>query len=170
MDKRRNKAINGKMNLLFKDRRTKKEKNLDQRLKTMERSEMDSDEEYEAEVNEIESLMYVELDWGEDGPPKSPDRSKKRKLLFGIKKEPKPQVPEHFRGLINLPGTEKNHILEDISPLWVDNVFNPVFVNLVKMKPNQWFPVVVGNAQPKDTQPPPPTLMTSVAVKYQQGD
>jgi hypothetical protein len=48
--------------------------------------------------------------------------------------------------------------------------FRPVFVELVKKSPHQCWPVVVGNARKGDLKVPPPNLITSIQVKYQQGD
>ena len=60
--------------------------------------------------------------------------------------------------------------MEDLSPAWVEDVFRPVFVELVKKRPGQWWPVVVGNARQGDSKVPPPNLITSIRVNYQQGD
>jgi hypothetical protein len=60
--------------------------------------------------------------------------------------------------------------MEDLSPDWVEYVFKPVFVELVKRKPRQWWPVAVGNARKGDSKLPPPSLTTSIKVEYQQGD
>jgi hypothetical protein len=82
----------------------------------------------------------------------------------------KPRVREHFKGLIKLPETNTTNVAEDLSPAWVEDVFRPVFVELVKKSPRQWWPVVVGNARQGDLKLPPPNLITLIRVKYQQGD
>jgi hypothetical protein len=69
-----------------------------------------------------------------------------------------------------LPDTKTPSIVEDLSPDWVEYVFKPVFVELVKRKPRQWWPVVVGDARKCDSELPPPSLTTLIRVEYQQGD
>jgi hypothetical protein len=32
---------------------------------------MTTEEEYEADVNKIDALVYISVDWGEKGPPSS---------------------------------------------------------------------------------------------------
>jgi hypothetical protein len=35
----------------------------------------------------------------------------------------KPRVREHFKGLIKSPETNTTYVLEDLSPVWVEDVF-----------------------------------------------
>jgi hypothetical protein len=46
-----------------------------------------------------------------------------------------------------------------VNPNWVDLVFKPVFVELAKKKPNEWWPVMAGNARQGDPKMSPPSLM-----------
>jgi hypothetical protein len=90
---------------------------------------------------------------------------------MGPKRHPSylPKKAAHFQGMVNLPN-EPSHIIRDVDPAWCEYVFNPVFVKLVKMVPNQWWPVVVGKASLVDKDNPMPNLITKVGIKYQQGD
>jgi hypothetical protein len=93
------------------------------------------------------------------------------RILFSKRQPPRSNVPEHYNGPIKLPHINTNHLAEDIYPKWVDLVFKPVFVELVKTTPNQWWPAVAGNVGEVDSKLlPPPSLMTSVEVEYQQED
>jgi hypothetical protein len=60
--------------------------------------------------------------------------------------------------------------VEDLLPDWVEYVFKPVFVELVKRRPRQWWPVVVRDARKGDSELSPPSLTTLIRVEYQQGD
>jgi len=147
-------------------------------LQNLERYEMTKEQAYEADLHEVESFRYISADWGNRKRPivdlpvdDGESKRKKRKLLFNKKHPPKPKVPEHFDGLVKLPGAKvAEHIVEDIDPKWVRYVFDPVFVALVKREPNQWWPVVVGNARKDNLKKPPEELMTFVVVKYPQGN
>jgi hypothetical protein len=66
--------------------------------------------------------------------------------------------------------TNTTNVVEDLSPAWVQDVFRPVFVELVKISRRQWWPVVVRKARQGDLEVPPSNLITSIRVKYQQGD
>jgi hypothetical protein len=111
--------------------------------------------------------VYVPVDWGESD---SPDNKGRRGQVVSMRHRAKPRVREHFKGLIKSPGTNTMNVVENLSPAWVENVFRPVFVELVKKSPGHWWPVVVGNARQGDSKVPPPNLITSIRVKYQQGD
>jgi hypothetical protein len=83
----------------------------------------------------------------------------------------KPKVQEDFKGLVKSPDTNTTNAVEDLSaPAWVEDVFRPVFVELVKKNPRQWWPVVVGPSRPGESKLPLPNLFTSIRVEYQQGD
>jgi hypothetical protein len=83
----------------------------------------------------------------------------------------KPKVREPFKGLVKSPDTNTTKVVEDLSPAWVEDVFRPVFVELVKKSPRQWCPVVVGNARQGDLKVPPPNLLIILRrVECQQGD
>jgi hypothetical protein len=76
---------------------------------------------------------------------------------------------EQFKGLSKSPETNSTNVGEDLSPAWVEDVFRPVFLDLVKKSPRQWWPVVVGNARHGESKISPPHLNTSIMVMYQQG-
>ena len=120
-------------------------------------------DEYEADVLEIDSLMYI---------PAELDHKQRRAVAFMTRGlAPRVKVREHFKGLVKLPGKKGNRIVQDISPAWVEYVFIPVFVELVKKQARQWWPVVVGEAKKKGKSNfVSPSLSTSIKVKYQQGD
>jgi hypothetical protein len=116
-------------------------------------------EESEANVLEIDSLMYV---------PAELDHKRRQTVSFIA---PRVKVREHFKGLVKLPGKKGNRIVQDISLEWVEYVFIPVYVELIKKQARQWWPVVVGEAKKKGKSNfVSPSLSTSIKVKYQQGD
>jgi hypothetical protein len=115
-------------------------------------------QEYKADILQIDSLMYVPVDWGESD---SPDNKRRRGQVVSMRHRAKARVREHFKGLIKSPGTNTMNVVENLSPAWVEHVFRPVFVELVKKRPGQWWPVVVGNARQGDSKVPPPNLITS---------
>ena len=84
VEKQRTKKLTFELSSLFKDRRTRDERDEDRELKAMPRTDMDILQEYEAEVNEIDSLMYIPVDWGRDG---SPDN--KRRRMIGHRAKPR---------------------------------------------------------------------------------
>ncbi len=127
---------------------------------------MTEEEEYEADILQIDSLMYIPIDWGERDSP----NKRRRGQVVKLRHRSKPKIREHFKGLIKLPESNTTEVVDDLDPLWVEDVFRPVFVELVKKCPHQWWPVVVGNARKGDSKAAPPNLITSIRVKYQQGD
>ncbi len=82
----------------------------------------------------------------------------------------RPTSREHFSGMVKNP-TGGNEILsKEIAPSWVRFYFSPIFVELVMLSPNQWFPVPVGNSRPVDEKAPANLLVTKVPIRYQQLD
>jgi hypothetical protein len=136
-------------------------------VKAMPRDEMTAAQEYEADILQIDSLMYIPVGWGESD---SPNNKRRQGQVVSMRHRMKPRVQEHFKGLIKSPETNTTNVVEDLSPAWVEDVFRPVFVELVKKSPCQWWPVVVGNARQGDLKVPPPNLITLIRVKYQRGD
>jgi hypothetical protein len=108
----------------------------------MQRSEMTEAQEYKADILQIDSLVYVPVNWGESD---SPDNKRRQGQVVSMRHRAKPRVREHFKGLIKSPGTNTTNVVENLSPAWVENVFS-------------------------DSKVPPPNLITSIRVKYQQGD
>ena len=163
VSKKRERHLQTLLRKQFKDLRTRDERDEDRDLKAKPRGEMSEQEKYEAEVLEIDSLMYV---------PADSDRKRRRTVTFMTRGlAPRVKVREHFKGLVKLPGKKGNRIVEDISPEWVEYIFLPVYVELVKKQPRQWWPVVVGEAKKKGKSNfVSPSLSTSIKVKYQQGD
>jgi hypothetical protein len=167
VDKQRAKNLFTNLRKHFKEKQTWDERDKERELKAMPRDEMTEAQEYEADILQIDSLMYIPVDWGESD---SPNNKRRRGQVVSIRHRMKPRVREHFKGLIKSPETNTTNVVEDLSPAWVEDVFRPVFVELVKKSPRQWWPVVVGNARQGDLRVPPPNLITSITVKYQQGD
>jgi hypothetical protein len=167
MDKGRSK--NGFTNLgkNFKKERALDEKDNERELKARPRNEMMEEEKYERDILHIASLMYIPVHWGENN---SPDNKHRRGQVVSMRHRLRPRVREHFNGLIKSPETNTTNVVEDLSPAWVEDVFRPVFVELVKKIPRQWWPVVVGNARQRESKMSPPNLVTSIMVMYQQGD
>ncbi len=82
----------------------------------------------------------------------------------------RPTIREHFSGMVKNP-TGGNEILsKEIAPSWVRFYFSAIFVELVMLSPNQWFPVPVGNSRPVDEKAPANLLVTKVPIRYQQLD
>jgi hypothetical protein len=82
----------------------------------------------------------------------------------------RPTVREQFDGIMRDPRNNKDVITREISPRWVHYHFRPIFVNLVMMTPNVWFPVPIGNSRPADEMPPVALLVKKVPIRYQQFD
>jgi hypothetical protein len=132
----------------------------------MPRDEMTTAQEYEADILQIDSLMYIPVDWGESD---SPNNKRRRGQVVSMRHRMEPRVQEHFKGLIKSLETNTTNVVQDLSPAWVEDVFRPVFVELVKKSPRQWWPVVVGNARQGDLKVPPPNLITSIRVNKEIG-
>ena len=158
VDRKRYKKMAEQLTNRWRDRRSGSEKKIAQHLKNTERKDLDQELRYEKEINEIDSLMYFPVDWGDEGPPTvdAPPRQ--------------PKVKEHFNGLMREPDGVTPIVVFDIRPEWVEFVFQPVFVELVKKQPFIWWPVVVGNAKIGNLDTVPSHLMTTVKVEYPQGD
>jgi hypothetical protein len=144
VDKRHAKNLFTNLGKHFKDERTRDKRDEEREVKSMPRDEMTAAQEYEADILQIDSLMYIPVDWGESD---SPNNKRRRGQVVSVRHRMKPRVREHFKGLIKLPETNTTNVVEDLSPAWVEDVFRPVFVELVKKSPRQWWPVVVGNAR-----------------------
>ena len=82
----------------------------------------------------------------------------------------RPTVREQFDGMMRDPRKNKDVITREIDPRWVHYHFRPIFVNLVMMSPNVWFPVPIGNSRPADEMPPVELMVKKVPIRYQQFD
>jgi hypothetical protein len=109
---------------------------------------MSKEQSFKAEVNENDALMYKKVDLGEKGPTKSqatttnndkdgvggPAKKKHRRMLITKKQPPKPSFRNSTVIRSSYPktkGDDKIHILEDIDPVWVECMVNPLFIKLV---------------------------------------
>ena len=64
----------------WRDKRTGPEKKVAAHLKKTARRDLDKELQYEKDVNEIDSLMYFPLDWGDEGPPSVTDAHRTPKV------------------------------------------------------------------------------------------
>jgi hypothetical protein len=71
-------------------------------VKAMPRNEMTAAQENEADILQIDSLMYIPVDWGESD---SPSNKRRRGQVVSMRHRMKPRVQEHFKGLIKSPET-----------------------------------------------------------------
>jgi hypothetical protein len=55
-------------------------------------------------------------------------------------------------------------------PAWVEDVFKPFYVELVKRSFHRWWPVVVGGTRQGNLKVSPPNLIILISVEYQQGN
>jgi hypothetical protein len=163
VSKKRERQLQTLLGKQFKDLWTRDERDEDRNLKTKPRGEMLPIEKYKADVLEIDSLIH--------GPAEL-DHKRRQTVTFMTRGlAPRVKVREHFKRLVKLPGKKGNRIVQDISPEWVIYIFIPVYVELIKKQPHQWWPVVVGEAKKKGKLNfVSPSLSTSIKVKYQQGD
>ncbi len=82
----------------------------------------------------------------------------------------RPTIPEQFSGMMKNPKGGNEILCKEIRPQWVCYHFNRVFVELVMLSPDKWFPVPVGNSRPVDEKAPANLLVTKVPIRYQQLD
>ena len=80
------------------------------------------------------------------------------------------ESPEHFSGMMKDPKGGDEIVSKKIDPRWVRYHFHGVFVELVMLSPNVWFPVPVGNSRPTDDKAPGKLLVTKILIRYQQFD
>jgi hypothetical protein len=96
VEKRRAKNQFTKLGKHFKDERDWDKRDEERELKAMPRSEMTEAQKYEADILQIDSLMYVPVNWGESD---SPDNKRRRGQVVSMRHRARPRVREHFRGL-----------------------------------------------------------------------
>jgi hypothetical protein len=163
VEKKRSKTLFTNVTKHCRDIRTRDERDKERELKALPIQEMTEEQKYKADILRLDSLMYITAEVG-DSESASQKKSRRGKIMSRTAVFKKNTVREHFKGLIKLPDTKTPRIVEDLSPDWGEYVFKPVFVELVKRKPRQWWPVVVGDARKGDSELPPPSLTTSIRV------
>jgi hypothetical protein len=168
VEKKRYKTLFTNITKHFRDIRTRDERDEERELKALPREEMTEEQKYEADLLQLDSLMYIPAEVGDS--ESASQKKRRRGQIVSRTAVFKKKVREHFKGLIKLPDTKTPRIVEDLSLDWVEYVFKPVFVELVKRRPRQWWSVVVGDARKGDLELPPSSLTTSIRVEYQQGD
>jgi hypothetical protein len=112
-EKRRAKNLFTNLGKHFKDEQDRDERDEERELKAMPRSEMTVAQEYEADILQIDSLMYVPVDWGESD---SPHNKRRGGQVVSRRHRARPKVREHFEGLIESPETNTTNVVEDLSP------------------------------------------------------
>jgi hypothetical protein len=80
VEKRRAKNLFTKLGKHFKDERDRDKRDEERELKAMPRKEMMKAQEYEADILQIDSLMYVPVSWGESD---SSDNKRRQDALVG---------------------------------------------------------------------------------------
>ena len=109
-------------------------------------------------VTELSALMYI--------PPQY-DREIS---------EDKPTVYAHFQGLkLKRQATDTDTrtgttVVKRLNPTWVKWFFDGVYVQLIMMKPNTWWPVVIGSHRKEATTAPESLLVKEIFMKYPQHD
>jgi hypothetical protein len=82
VEKRRAKNLFTKLGKHFKDERDQDERDKERELKAMPRSKMLEAQEYEADILQIDSRLYVPVDWGESD---SPDNKRRRGQVVSMR-------------------------------------------------------------------------------------
>jgi hypothetical protein len=116
-------------------------------------------------VKEMKSLCYVPAKWRPGFEPTKKD------LLSNIALPAwqTPLVKAHFLGLQKNPKSEYPKKIGPLNPEWIKHFFKGVFVQLVMLKPNHWWPMVIGNARNADADKAPTELMVlKLKIKYPQ--
>jgi hypothetical protein len=76
------------------------EKLKERELKAMPKREMTEAQEYKADILQIDSLMYIPVNWGQSD---SPDNKRRQGQVVSMRHRAKPRVREKFKGLIKSP-------------------------------------------------------------------
>jgi hypothetical protein len=99
-------------------------------------------------VKELTQLMYVPAVWqDEDGKN---EEKEEEDTADQNKKARQPSVKAHFLGFSYDAEKKQSTKTEPLNPEWVRRFFKGVYVNLVMLKPNHWWPCVVGHARSQD--------------------
>jgi hypothetical protein len=116
-------------------------------------------------VKELKILCYVPAHWL---PGFEPTEDKMR-LRFPIPKWKGPLVKAHFLGLQEDPNSQYPKQIGPLNPDWIKHFFKGVFVHLVMLKPNHWWPMVIGSARHgEDEKAPEELLVSKIKIKYPQ--
>jgi hypothetical protein len=89
VDKRRAKNLFTNLGKHFKDKRTRNERDNERELKARPRNEMKEEEECKADILQIDSRMYIPVDWGEND---SPDNKRRQGQVVSMRHRLKPRV------------------------------------------------------------------------------
>jgi hypothetical protein len=115
-------------------------------------------------VKELTQLMYVPTVWqdkdGENEEGEEEDTADQNK------KARQPSVKAHFLGFSYDVEKKQSNKTEPLNPEWVRRFFKGVYVNLVMLKPNHWWPCVAGHARPQDDFAPKDLLVSGVPVFF----
>jgi hypothetical protein len=57
-----------------------------------------------------------------------------------------------------------------LNPDWIKHFIKGVFVQLIMLRPNHWWPMVIGNAHYEDDKAPEELLVSKVKIKFPQHD
>jgi len=79
-------------------------------------------------------------------------------------------VAAHFMGYTLCPERNESTKVGPLNPAWIRRFFKGVYVNLVMLEPNHWWPMVVGKARPEDDVAPSDLRLSEIPVFYQQFD
>jgi hypothetical protein len=124
------------------------------------------------ETFEISKLRYHKPVY-KQGMPLRASRGKPGMSLRASRGKPdlRPTTQERFSGMMKNPKEGGKEILtENLDPKWVRYHFHSIFVELVMLTPEHWFPVPVGNKRYADEKAPENLLVRKVAIRYQQFD
>jgi sentrin-specific protease 1 len=109
-------------------------------------------------VKEMKSLMYIPALWIE-----GLERGTKRK-------NSQLDTRAHFFGMVHNSETDSLERYGPLNPDWVEYYFDGVFVELTKLQPRYWWPVVLGNSREEDDLAPEELMVTQVKIQYPQFD
>jgi hypothetical protein len=88
---------------------------------------------------------------------------------FPIPKCKGPFVKAHFLGLQEDPNSQYPKRIGPLNPDWIKHFFQGVFVQLVMLKPNHWWPMVIGSAcHAEDEKAAVELLVSKIKIKYPQ--
>ena len=111
-------------------------------------------------VKEMKTLMFIPPHW----------ISELTKEHGKVKRQPQLDTRAHFLGMVYDSTTKQCKRHGPLNPAWVEHFFEGVFVELTKIQPRHWWPVVLGRAREENDQAPKELLVNQVKVKYPQFD
>ena len=128
-------------------------------------------------VKEIKSLAYIPAKWLPGFEPPEEDTDDEDKLgdhgTRPRRRKPIGQAPlvkAHFMALQKDPKSQYPKKVGPLNPQWVKHFFKGVFVQLVMLRPNHFWPLVIGNSRHELDKAPPELLVSTVKIKYPQYD